>query len=310
MANLFAPHVAVLFLELVSAYTARAVTSTSKAGLAWPNGDYENIQQFESSKVSWYYTWSPHCIDIADNLECVPMLWGTQQETDFNGTIQSTIDSHNVKAVLGVNEPNEQGQSNLSPEDAANLWKQCLEPLRTEKNVRLGSPAPSSNPNGVTWMQDFLNACNGGCTVDFIAIHYYDVNATDFQRYVQQYHTTFNLPIWVTEWACQNFNNGPQCSPEDIQQFMSQTQSFMDATDYVERYAWFGAFKDLQGVNPEDALMDTQGRITELGRQYVGSGQNGSAAGGEVGSGSHAVLRGNFPIYLVAAILTAILVVV
>ena len=117
-----------------------------------------------------YYTWSPHCIDIANNLECVPMLWGPQQETDFNSSIQATIDSHNVQAILSMNEPNEQGQSNLGPEDAANMWKQYLEPLRSSKNVRLGSPAPSSNPNGLTWMQSFSDACNGGCSVDFIAL--------------------------------------------------------------------------------------------------------------------------------------------
>ena len=30
---------------------------------------------------------------------------------------------------------------------------------------------------------------------------------------------------------------------------MNVTQSFMDATVWVERYAWFGAMKDMQGVN-------------------------------------------------------------
>lgn len=30
---------------------------------------------------------------------------------------------------------------------------------------------------------------------------------------------------------------------------MNATQSFMNETDWVERYAWFGAMKDMQGVN-------------------------------------------------------------
>ena len=30
---------------------------------------------------------------------------------------------------------------------------------------------------------------------------------------------------------------------------MNATQSFMDETEWVERYAWFGAMKQLQGVN-------------------------------------------------------------
>ena len=31
---------------------------------------------------------------------------------------------------------------------------------------------------------------------------------------------------------------------------MNITESFLDAADYVERYAWFGAFPNLGGVNP------------------------------------------------------------
>lgn len=30
---------------------------------------------------------------------------------------------------------------------------------------------------------------------------------------------------------------------------MNATQSFMDNTEWVERYSWFGAMKEMQGVN-------------------------------------------------------------
>ena len=30
---------------------------------------------------------------------------------------------------------------------------------------------------------------------------------------------------------------------------MNKTQTFMDGADFVERYAWFGAMRDMQGVN-------------------------------------------------------------
>lgn len=59
----------------------------------------------------------------------------------------------------------------MSPQDAANMWKTYLEPLKAANpNLRLGSPAPSSRPNGIQWIWDFLGNCNGGCTVDFIAL--------------------------------------------------------------------------------------------------------------------------------------------
>ena len=48
----------------------------------------------------------------------------------------------------------------------------------------------------------------------------------------------------------QNYVNvSQQCSQQDVINFMNVTQSFMDGTSWVERYAWFGAMKDMQGVN-------------------------------------------------------------
>jgi len=149
------------------------------------------------------------------------------------------------------------------------MWTQYIQPLHG-KGLRLGTPAPTSAPDGKTWIQEFMSLC-ANCTVDFVALHWYDVNATAFQEYIEDFHNTFHLPIWVTEWACQNFNNvDDQCSYEDIQQFLAQTQSFMDNVSYVERYAWFGAMENLQGVNPDDALMTSSGKINELGVQYIG----------------------------------------
>jgi len=50
--------------------------------------------------------------------------------------------------------------------------------------------------------------------------------------------------------ALQNFVNvHEQCSQQDVINFMNATQSFMDNTEWVERYSWFGAMKDMQGVN-------------------------------------------------------------
>lgn len=248
----------------------RAVSSAAKAGLAWPNGPDGSIQQYTSTgKVQWYYTWSPD--GFQGNLEFVPMLWGPTQTGDWSNNINHTIQELNVTHALGFNEPQEVSQSNLSPSDGASLWKQYLEPLKGQ-GIKLGSPAPSSAPSGKTWIQQWLDACDGGCTVDFIALHWYDINSTAFMEYLQDFHATFQRPIWVTEWACQNFNDAnQQCSLQDTVNFMNATQEFMDNTDWVERYAWFGAFKNLQGVNQDDALMDQSGQITTLGKQYIGA---------------------------------------
>ncbi|KAJ4483820.1 glycosyl hydrolase catalytic core-domain-containing protein [Lentinula aciculospora] len=243
--------------------------NTSKAGLAWPNGDADDIHQYlTTGKVSWYYTWSPDAIS-SPNIEFVPMLWGNNSADNFSSTINNTISSNNVTAILGMNEPQQSGQSELTPAQGAELWKTYLEPLKSQ-GIRLGSPAPSSAPSGKIWIQDFLTACNGSCTVDFIALHWYDINATAFTEYLEDFHNTFQRPLWVTEWACQNYNGGSQCSYDDVVLFLNATQSYMDSSDFVERYSYFGAMQDLQGVNEDNALMSSMGQITALGKQYIG----------------------------------------
>jgi hypothetical protein len=82
----------------------REVAPSSKTGLAWPNGNSDNISQYyQTSKVSWYYTWGPEPVDD-DTLEFVPMLWGSTQTSDFASSINGTISSKNVTTVLGMNE--------------------------------------------------------------------------------------------------------------------------------------------------------------------------------------------------------------
>lgn len=120
-------------------------------------------------------------------------MWGGRDETLFASVVNSTsVASNGWKNVLGMNEyvpianntkpisrlsrrPQDPNQSNLSPQDAANMWKTYLEPLKAA-GVRLGSPATTSSPTGINWTQDFFTACAGGCTVDFIALREYNFN--------------------------------------------------------------------------------------------------------------------------------------
>lgn len=83
-------------------------------------------------------------------------------------------------------------------------------------------------------------------------LDWYGTDPDAFIAHLWDYHYTFNKTMWVTEWACHSFVNASEnekCSEEGVAEFLNKTQSFMDQTDWVERYAWFGAMKDLQGVN-------------------------------------------------------------
>lgn len=105
------------------------------------------------------------------------MFWGMQQITDFQAQVNpGTILERNYKNILAMNEPNQQGQAQVSAGDAAAQWKQYLEPLKANTGVRLGSPAPTNAPSGKQWLYDFLGACGGGCNVDFIALRESDLS--------------------------------------------------------------------------------------------------------------------------------------
>ncbi|GJE89229.1 glycoside hydrolase family protein [Phanerochaete sordida] len=246
---------------------ARAVSSSAKAGLAWPaNEPSGDIQQFTTTgKVQWFYTFGP--AGFASALEFVPMLGSAGQAADWDATIAGTIASLHVTHAMGFSEPDQAAGANLSPAAAAALWQQHIQPL-AQQGIVLGSPAPSSAPAGLTWLQQWFALCSG-CTVDFVAMHWTGTSATAFIEDVTEFHDVLQKPIWVTEWACEDDNGGDGCSPENVASFMSATQQFMDTTDFVERYAWSGVFG--LGFVTDDSIVDANGNINALGEQYIGA---------------------------------------
>ncbi|BEJ14428.1 hypothetical protein CspHIS471_0401950 [Cutaneotrichosporon sp. HIS471] len=257
----------------------------SKLGAAWPNGDWTGADQpgwignFVGQRTSWYYTWSPSgCAqNDAAGLEFVPMLWGAKQVSDWHAAAGSWPSS--VKNALFFNEPNQHDQAGIDIYSALNYWLQDFVPVaREQHHLRLGSAAPTSAPDGVEWVVNFYNHCmeqtgndNGKCKADFAPLHYYDVDVEHFKAYLNNFHDKTGLPIWVTEYACQNFNGGAQPNDGQIWNFHKQAAAFMDSQDWIERYAPFGMMRNMQGVEQTNALMDSNGQITDLGRWYISS---------------------------------------
>jgi hypothetical protein len=215
------------------------------------------------------YTWAPTVPASAKSLgfTTVPMLWGDRQIDVFTQTVVKGFATH----VMGMNEPNQSGQSDMSPEHGAYLWKTYIQPLRYQ-GYTLVSPATTSAPDGLTWIQNMLNACNGDCTFDIIALHWYDTTFAKFQTYVELWHNTFNKPIWITEFACQNFNGGAQPSNAQIWSFYEQATAWMDSTDYIESYMPFGFLDDMDNVNPADSLFSGSG-LSDLGWMFANIGK-------------------------------------
>jgi len=259
-----------------------SVNAGSKLGLGWPNGNFASpsdpdyIGNYVGSKSSWYYTWSPDNVGAGDSvgLEFVPMLWGPNQVSDWWNAQASWPSS--VKNVFFLNEPEISGQSDIAAADAVSLWMNDYLPVRS-KGMQLGGAAVTSDPGGLEWVQDFYAACtNDGnsaadCSVDFYPIHYYDVTVDGFQSYVQNYNQVTGKNLWITEYDCQNFNGGAQCTSDQTWNFHQSMAEWFDNQDYVIKYSPFIFMEDLQGVNTDNAGMNPDGSITALGSWYINS---------------------------------------
>jgi hypothetical protein len=238
-----------------------------KAGIAWALGNDKSIQVFKGPKVDWYYTWSPWRSGEADQagFNFCPMFWGEKQTNDFKNLVKAGY----ANCVLGFNEPNQSGQAEMTPNRAADLWRQYIDPLANEGYTTV-SPACTNAPSGKTWMRDFFNACQG-CRINAMAIHFYGTDPQEMIKYIQDMHETFGMDIWVTEYACQDFSGkNQQCDQGKVFDFMNTVNDWMDSTGYVKAYAAFGAMHDMANVNPTNQLLAPNNQLTALGRFYIG----------------------------------------
>lgn len=230
-----------------------------KIGLSWANGDSAAIGPYIKQKVSWYYSWddTPNLKNPPTNITFCPMLWGYKNVKSFKrNVLRNWNDTLNQgKCVLGMNEPNQKGQSDMLPVQACQLMRENVIPLK-KHGYYIVSPVTTNAPSGRRWMDKFRRICpDVWSSIDAAAVHFYDTDTDKFKKYVSHWHNRYNKPIWVTEYACQDFNGGQQCSDTDAHGFHTEMASWFDNQDFVEAYAPFGVMRDLQGVAQSNSLM-------------------------------------------------------
>lgn len=70
------------------------------------------------------------------------------------------------------NEPDNAGQANLTPENAATVYKKYMQPFKG--TVQLGTPAVTNGggETGLAYLENFLSYCTD-CNFNFINVHHY-----------------------------------------------------------------------------------------------------------------------------------------
>jgi hypothetical protein len=211
--------------------------------------------------VSWWYNWSASRSGC-DASQFVPMIWGQGTSANIAKQIASLV-SQGFTSVLGFNEPDNSGQSNISVATAISLWPSFNDPA-----LRLGSPATQGNGTGLTWIQNFMSQVDadtsGKLRVDFIATHWYgwnsgscDAKAANLESWLKQIEAIpGNRPIWLTEWGCLNASNPDAAT---VKAFYSGALVMFARHPRLERYAWYPWTKYNELVDADAGTLTTLG---------------------------------------------------
>jgi lysophospholipase L1-like esterase len=222
--------------SLVAALTPTVTDAVSSSGSlkkgVGQNGRNES-EAVDALGCSWYYNWSA-IPDKNIRAEFVPMIWDGKQLDERLAAAKAT----GATALLGFNEPDNEGQANMTVAKAVALWPKLM-----ATGMRLGSPAPKDTGH---WLADFMTEAKArNLRVDFLCLHWYgDITkpgaVKSLRAYLEDYWNRYHLPIWLTEFSGADFEwHLRRTTVEDNATFATAAAAMLETLPFVERYAWF-----------------------------------------------------------------------
>lgn len=247
---------------LTQAYASNGNIQASAADLSSSPG--------VSAALNWN-TWKPE--ELPSDVPFQPMIrTPAQLEGDEWKNLLSVIQAGGSNTVVHFyNEPELNG---VDAAAAAATWKSTVLPLRAQYGVKLVGPAVASNTDGDAWLKTFYGALSADEKPDFMGLHFYtlaDSKAEDevknAETYFAEKYKDYQLPIVVSEIGSTSRD------ATSVDTFTKGISSWLDSTDYINSYGFFGATTTPVDnfVSPAAQLIDTSGAWTTLGRWWVGN---------------------------------------
>lgn len=233
----------------------------SKRGIAYNQLAMAQTLGGECPNCGWMYNWDSSAGGTINNVNYVPMLWSTAaiHTNNWQANAESAI-SQGSKALFSFNEPDNAGQANLSPSDAAAGHIQYLNQFSGQTLIGAPSVTNSGTPGqGLDWLQQWITACNsqGGCKYDFCNVHWYSgaQYADTLFTHIENAYKLCNKPIWLTEFAPTG------ASDADTTAFLTSVLPQLESTSYLQAYSYFMA--------GPDSLLDNSGALSSFGQTYA-----------------------------------------
>jgi hypothetical protein len=243
----------------------------------------------QSMNNNWFYKWSNNGnSDITR--EYTPMAWGKGAADDLND-IEIVKQKYKSTHLLAFNEPDncddQSGQfGNMCVVDTSLVYYRNL----LKSGLRMVSPATRQGEI-FSWLNEFNNkAENQEIRIDVIAVHWYDWNSNPqnspnanpqdiynrFVNYLEDVHSLYGLPIWITEFNANKFRN------EWVhRQFLQLALPYLEETEYIERYSFFPPVTD------QADFFDENNNYSQIGEFYSNFNSTKSIAVNEYASPSN-----------------------
>lgn len=219
---------------------------------------------------AWFYNWGLSNNSSMDR-EYAPMAWG-KSSLDLPAERTTLINKKKITHIMSFNEAdncNDQSgkYGQLCVHDtAANSHKHLM-----KTGLRIVSPSCRENEE-LQWLKSVNNLMvPSGTRMDVIGMHWYDwggyssgaaSDATSiFNRFKSRVIACYNyykMPIWITEF---NANKNRLRTTQDA--FLQLALPWLEATPYVERYAYF------QPDGGNGSFVDASSNLTTTGNIYL-----------------------------------------
>lgn len=257
---------------------SKSTGSSAKRGLVY---DYSSknayVNMFSGSPYvsfgsNWGDTRTTNGVTLPNALAYVPTIRvnGQLQSSTWNSNAKAAIQS-GTKWLFASNEPDNAGQANLSPADAAKVYKQYMQPFKGQALLATPAVTNGGGETGLNYLGEFVGNCTG-CHFDMINIHHYvqrsDMNVDQGVQALQNYLTNNvaalqakysalkNLPIVIGEfwlWGASTDEGGT---------YLQKMMPLLDCNPNVMAYQAFG------GAWPGNFITSDGTGLTPAGQAY------------------------------------------
>ena len=241
-----------------------------KKGLAgWEAG-------YNTFNATWSYSWSRATETWQPFWHSYnPMQWGggslnhggSSAPLDF--LLPSFQRSPKPTHFMGYNEPDKTDQANMTVANAIARW-----PRLEAMDLPLVAPAPANAFGG--WLSSFVNQANAlGYRRDYTAVHWYGTPSSDsLISHLQQNHSTFGRPVWLTEFSTVRWSGSATWTHADNWNFLAEFMWRAESLPWLKRYALFQFTEGTGGsldtaAAPRSNARKSNGTLTPFGELYA-----------------------------------------